>query len=215
MEFTPQGILVHASEIGQVTAEQIFEFGVSPLEFDEGTQLMVGFENGPEAAFYSLDTLRHLLDLMTMSRSEGDILRKLKIVPGYRGHLPPAWKDLVLFDGNGNYLVHDVWLDEIMVVTIAKRLHNYEDYREHHSVVIVPRSKLPDTWKEGESVGLNRLYDIAEMVVHGDVINFIRVSETDHTSSMLGNLVLVYWSRDYAHRAEIIMSTRLRPEMVK
>jgi hypothetical protein len=206
---------ITTAEIGHIVAENIFARMANRMGIDESRLLkvFVEFENGPESAEYTVDELRRTLDLMTMSCSEADILRKLKIVQQYRGHLPAAWKDLVLFDGNGNYLVHDIWLDEIMAVTLAKHLHGREENREEHSVVVLRREDLPSDWLPSDTIELEFMMDTAFMVINHNNVYMLSTKTRQFRTVKLGNVYIADREQRDVHSFAMYSSTRLWPEM--
>jgi len=200
---------VYDTDIGLLKVAELFGPDDPPDH-----KLLIRFENGPEAAEYTRQELQYLFDLMSMSCGEAGVLRGLKIVPGYRCEFSTKWKDLVLFDGNGNYLVHDVWLDEVIAMKIAKRLHSREDYGEEHSVVVLLQQDLPEDWESGDTIECEFMMGVAFLVInHNKIYQFSRMNHPNR-ALLIGKMVLVERGpRLPSDPIDMYRPTRLRPVM--
>ena len=151
---------------------------------------------------------------MSMSCGEGDILRKIKIVPGFMGITFPAhWEDVVLFDGNGNYLVHPVSLDEVAVVLIAKSLHDEKLFGERHAVVVLRRSDLPEDWKPGDSIEAEFMMNTATIVINHNNVYLLSSGAQHYKAISFGDVHMAKRQQRDSHSFTMYTSTRLRPPM--
>jgi len=213
-------ILIQDSDIGQITAVDIVQLWTENTreysfeELEEGIKVQVTFENGPEQAEYTGSELQVLLDQMGLSCDEIAVLNFLQITTGYR-ELPAKWNDLVLFDGNGNYLVHDVCFHEVTVLMIAKLLHGQKTHREQHSVAALHREDLPTYWRPGISIDQELLMARAFMVINCNSVNMLSSDNSQQNLVMLGSVYIVDFGRQHNRLSTIFRSTRLRPPIPK
>jgi hypothetical protein len=144
---TATGVYVSDESIGFNTAQDVFDFAVllEPNRVKESDDtLHITFESGPDPSRYTIDKLRRTLDLMCKSRGEAEILRELHMAPGFRGPLPTTWKDVILYRGDQEFLMQDVWLDESTVHHIARLLHGNHEDGEEHCLTVILREDLPE-----------------------------------------------------------------------
>ncbi len=174
MKIDGNEFVVASSDIGRIRAGYIFMRRAERegCRVEDLDKLQVRFQNGPETSSYTQVELQHLLDLMGQSCSETDVLRELGIVPGYRGHLPPAWKAAYLYRGDQEFLLGDIWLDESAVCRIARRLHSMQQDEEEHCVTVVLRETLPEElFDKPDQLTPEQVREHAAIVIrHGEII---------------------------------------------